>query len=56
VALGKLGDVHQGLNALLDADERAERQKLDDFAWHDLPDRMCSGFALRSPRRRAPGP
>src|SRR5690606_11928398 len=43
VALGQLRDVHQALDALLDADERAERDELGDLARHDLPDRVGAG-------------
>ena len=38
VAVGQLGDVHQALDALLDPDERAERDELGDPARHDLAD------------------
>src|SRR5699024_8879388 len=43
VALGQLGDVHQTLNALLDAHERAERHELGDLARDDLADRVGPG-------------
>src|SRR5581483_779734 len=43
VALGQLGDVHQTLDALLDADERAERHQLGDLARDDLADRVRAG-------------
>src|SRR5690606_20645501 len=43
VALGQLRDVHQALDAFLDADERAERDELGDLARHDLPDRVGAG-------------
>src|SRR6478752_4036463 len=38
VTLGELGDVHQALDALLDAHERTERDQLGDLAGHDLAD------------------
>src|SRR5699024_7461911 len=38
VTLGQLGDVHQALDTLLDANERAERDELGDLAGHDLTD------------------
>ena len=38
MAVGQLGDVHQALDALLDADERAERHQLGDPAGDDLAD------------------
>jgi hypothetical protein len=43
VALGQLGDVHQALDALVDADERAERHQLGDLARHDLADLVGAG-------------
>ena len=43
VALGQLGDVHQALDAVLDADERAERNQLGDLARHDLADLVGAG-------------
>src|SRR5699024_7249433 len=43
VALGQLGDVDQALDALLDADERAERNQLGDLARHDLADGVGAG-------------
>ena len=46
VALGQLGDVHQALDALVDADERAERDQLGDLAGHDLPDLVGPGELL----------
>ena len=46
VALGQLGDVHQALDALVDADERAERHQLGDLAGHDLPDLVGAGELL----------
>src|SRR6478609_2790854 len=48
VALGQLRDVHQALDALLDADERAERHQLGDLARHDLADRVGAG--VQAPR------
>src|SRR5262249_14832360 len=38
VAVGQFGDVHQALDALLDADERAERDQLGDPAGNNLAD------------------
>src|SRR4051812_46693224 len=46
VALGQLGDVHEALDALRDADEGAERHELGDATRHDLPDRMGAGEGL----------
>ena len=46
VALGQLGDVHQALDALLDAHERAERDELGDLARCDLTDRVGAGEDL----------
>ena len=43
VALGQLGDVHQALDALVDADERAERDELGDLARDDLTDLVGAG-------------
>ncbi|CFE73558.1 Uncharacterised protein [Mycobacterium tuberculosis] len=43
VTLGQLGDVHQALDTLLDADECTERNQLGDLARHDLPDRVSAG-------------
>src|SRR5690606_39048162 len=43
VALGQLGDVDQALDAVFDADERAERDELGDLARHDLADRVGAG-------------
>ena len=60
VALGQLGDVHQALDALLDADERTERHQLGDLARHDLADRVGAGevapriFLSRLERQRNP--
>ena len=44
--VGQFGDVHQALDALLDPDERAERDKLGDPAGHDLPDLVGPGELL----------
>ena len=46
VALGQLGDVHQTLDALVDADERAERHQLGDLAGDDLADLVGPGELL----------
>src|SRR3954452_11254402 len=46
VALGQLGDVDQALDALLDADERAEGHQLGDLARHDLADLVGAGEVL----------
>src|SRR6478736_8591344 len=46
VTLGELGDVHQALDALLDADERAEGHQLGDLARHDLADLVGAGEVL----------
>src|SRR3954452_6747527 len=46
VALGQLGDVDQALDALLDADERAEGHQLGDLARHDLTDLVGAGEVL----------
>src|SRR5258705_2849266 len=46
VPVGQLGDVHQALDALLDPDERAERDELGDPAGHDLPDLVGPGELL----------
>ena len=60
MALSQLGDVHQALDALLDADERAERHQLGDLAGHDLADRVGAGevpprvFLSRLERQRHP--
>jgi hypothetical protein len=43
VALGQLGDVHQTLDAVVDADEGAERYELGDLAGHDLLDGVGTG-------------
>src|SRR5699024_3789306 len=43
VALSQLGDVNQALDALLDADECAERNQLGDLARNDLADRVGAG-------------
>ena len=60
MALGQLGDVHQALDALLDADERTERNQLGDLAGHDLADGVGAGevapriFLSRLERQRNP--
>ena len=46
MALGQLGDVDQALDALVDADERTERDQLGDLAGHDLADRVGPGEVL----------
>src|SRR6266568_4219434 len=46
VPVGQLGDVHQALDALLDPDERAERDELGDPPWHDLTDLVGPGELL----------
>jgi hypothetical protein len=46
VTLGELGDVHQTLDALLDADERTEGHQLGDLARHDLTDLVGAGEVL----------
>src|SRR6266508_2212053 len=46
VTLGELGDVHQTLDALLDPDERAERNQLGDLAGHDLAHLVGPGELL----------
>ncbi len=62
VPLGQLGDVHQALDALLDADERAERHQLGDPAGHHLadlvgPGELAPGILLRRlQRQRHPFP
>ena len=43
VATGQLGDVHQTLDAVVDADERAERNQLGDPARDDLADGVGPG-------------
>src|ERR671920_2066509 len=43
VPLGQLGDVHQTLDALVDADERTEGHQLGDLAGHDLADLVGPG-------------
>jgi hypothetical protein len=42
----QLGDVHQALDALRDADERTERDQLGDLARRDLADRVRAGEDL----------
>src|SRR6202012_3637246 len=60
VALGQLGDVHQALDALFDADERTERHQLGDLARNDLADSVSAGevpprvFLSRLERQRNP--
>ncbi len=46
VALGQLGDVHQALDAVVDAHERTERDELGDLARHDLADGVGAGEVL----------
>ena len=46
MALGQLGDVDQALDAVVDADERTERDELGDLARHDLTDRVGPGEVL----------
>src|SRR5690606_4376112 len=46
VALGQLGDVHEALDAVLDADERTEGNQLGDLAGHDLADGVGAGEEL----------
>src|SRR5699024_714476 len=46
VALGQLGDVHETLDAVLDAHERAERHQLGDLARDDLAERVGAGDQL----------
>ncbi len=46
MTLGELGDVHQALDALLDANERTERDELGDLAGHDLTDLVRTGEVL----------
>ncbi|EGJ78183.1 putative 30S ribosomal protein S1 [Streptomyces sp. Tu6071] len=46
VALGQLGDVDQALDALVDADERAEGNELGDLAGDDLTDLVRPGELL----------
>ncbi len=46
MTLGELGDVHQALDALLNADERTEGNQLGDPAWHDLADLVGAGELL----------
>ena len=46
VPVGQLGDVHQALDALLDPDERAERDQLGHPARHDLADLVRAGELL----------
>ena len=46
MALGQLGDVHQALDAVLDAHERTERNELGDLARDDLADGVGAGEVL----------
>ena len=46
MALGQLGDVHEALDAVVDADERTERDELGDLAGDDLTDRVGAGEVL----------
>src|SRR5690625_371085 len=46
VALGQLGDVHQALDAVLDAHEGAEGDQLGDLARDDLADGVGAGEQL----------
>ena len=46
VAHGQLRDVHEALDAVLDAHERAERDELGDLARHDLTDGVRTGEGL----------
>jgi len=46
VALGQLGDVDQALDAVVDADERTERNQLGDLAGNNLADRVGPGEVL----------
>src|SRR5580765_2068024 len=46
VTLGELGDVDQSLDAVVDADERTERDELGDLARDDLTDRVGPGEVL----------
>ncbi len=46
VAHGQLRDVHEALDAVLDAHERTERDELGDLARHDLTDRVGPGERL----------
>src|SRR5690606_31308683 len=46
VALGQLGDVHETLDAVLDAHEGTERDELGDLARDDLADRVGPGEVL----------
>ena len=43
---GELGDVHEALDAVGDADERTERNELRDLARRDLADRVGAGEHL----------
>src|SRR5665811_346306 len=46
VANSQLRDVHEALDAVLDAHERTERDELGDLAGHDLTDRVGPGERL----------
>src|SRR5215203_3586587 len=46
VPLGELGNVHQALDALLDPDERTERNQLGDLPRYDLADLMGTSEGL----------
>ncbi len=46
MTVGQLGDVHQALDALLDANERAEGHQLGDAPRDDLPDLVDPGKLL----------
>src|SRR5699024_2716221 len=46
VALGQFGDVHQALDAVLDAHEGTEGHQLGDLARHDLADGVGAGEGL----------
>ncbi len=46
VAHGQLRDVHEALDAVLDAHERTERDQLGDLAGHDLADGVRPGERL----------
>ena len=46
MTLRQLGDVDQALDAVLDADERAEGDQLGDLAGHNLADGVGAGECL----------
>src|SRR5262249_10328229 len=60
--LGQFGDVHQTLDAVIDAHERAERHQLGDLTRNDLLDRVGTGelpprvLLRRLQRQRHPPP